>query len=131
MKKYWYQVIGRAFSLSLSFRKRPIFNIDSKRASYPCKKKFAIFINFKFSKKITIFHNILNIRRLCVDCIRHFQRATSQGYIISIGHRKLASYSSLLTLHWFYSFRLLGKQAFDHLQFNIAFYMKNGRKFDI
>ena len=28
-------------------------------------------------------------------------------------------------------FRLLGKQAFDHLQFNIAFYRKNDRKFDM
>ena len=38
---------------------------------------------FQILKKITIFHNILNIkRRLCLDCIRHFQRATSQGYII-------------------------------------------------
>ena len=38
---------------------------------------------FEILKKITIFHNILNIKRqLCLDCIRHFQRTTSQGYNI-------------------------------------------------
>ena len=45
-------------------------------------KKFYNIYKFQIFKKITIFHNILNIRRLCLDCIRHFQRATSQGYII-------------------------------------------------
>ena len=75
-----------------------------------------------------IFHNILNIRGLYLDSIRHFQRTTSQGYIISIGHSYPGSYSSLLALG---SFRLSGKQAFDHLQFNIVFYWKNGWKFDI
>ena len=37
---------------------------------------------FQIFKKIAIFRDILNIRMLCLDCIRHFQRATSQGYII-------------------------------------------------
>ena len=45
-------------------------------------KKIYDIYKFQIFKKITIFHNILNIRRLCLDCIRHFQRATSQGYII-------------------------------------------------
>ena len=45
-------------------------------------KKFYDIYKFQIFKKITIFHNILNIRRLCLDCIRHFQCATSQGYII-------------------------------------------------
>ena len=46
-------------------------------------KKICDIYKFQIFKKITIFHNILNIkRRLCLDCIRHFQRATSQGYII-------------------------------------------------
>ena len=54
-------------------------------------KNFYNIYKFQIFKKITIFHNILNIRRLCLDCIHHFQRATSQDYIISIGHRKLAS----------------------------------------
>ena len=46
-------------------------------------KKIYDIYKFRIFKKITIFHNILNIkRRLCLDCIRHFQRATSQGYII-------------------------------------------------
>ena len=50
--------------------------------TYPRKKNYDIY-KFQIFKKITIFHNILNIkRRLCLDCIRHFQRATSQGYII-------------------------------------------------
>ena len=42
-------------------------------------KKIYDICKFQIFKKITIFHNILNIkRRLCLDCIRHFQRATSQ-----------------------------------------------------
>ena len=46
-------------------------------------KKFYNIYKFQIFKKITIFHNILNIkRRLCLGCIRHFQRTTSQGYII-------------------------------------------------
>ena len=46
-------------------------------------KKIYDIYKFQIFKKITIFHNILNIKgRLCLDCIRHFQRATSQGYII-------------------------------------------------
>ena len=46
-------------------------------------KKIYDIYKFRIFKKITIFHNILNIkRRLCLDCIRHFQRVTSQGYII-------------------------------------------------
>ena len=46
-------------------------------------KKIYDICKFQIFKKITIFHNILNIkRRLRLDCIRHFQRATSQGYII-------------------------------------------------
>ena len=46
-------------------------------------KKIYDIYKFQIFKKITIFHNILNIkRRLCLDCICHFQRANSQGYII-------------------------------------------------
>ena len=45
-------------------------------------KKIYDIYKFQIFKKITIFHNILNIRRLCLDCIRHFQRAISLGYII-------------------------------------------------
>ena len=54
-------------------------------------KKIYDIYTFQIFKKSAIFHNILNIRRLCLECIRHFQRATSRGYIISTGHRKLAS----------------------------------------
>ena len=45
------------------------------------KKIYDIF-KFQIFKKIMTFRNILNIRRPYLDCIRHFQRATSQGYII-------------------------------------------------
>ena len=45
-------------------------------------KKIYDIYKFQIFKKITIFRNILNIRRPCLDCIHHFQRATSQGYII-------------------------------------------------
>ena len=63
------------------------------KATYPRKKKKNYDIcKFQIFKKITIFRNILKIRRLCLDCICHFQRATSQCYIISIRHRKLAGY---------------------------------------
>ena len=54
-------------------------------------KKIYDIYTFQIFKKSAIFHNILNIRRLCLECIRHFQRATSRGCIISTGHRKLAS----------------------------------------
>ena len=46
-------------------------------------KNYDIF-KFQIFKKITIFRNVLNITSLCLDCIRHFQSATSQGYIIPI-----------------------------------------------
>ena len=47
-------------------------------------KKIYDIYKFQIFKKMTIFHNILNIkRRLRLDCIHHFQRATSQGYIIT------------------------------------------------
>ena len=72
--------------------------IISKYTTYPRKKIYDTY-KFQIFKKITVFHNIFNIRRLCLECIRHFQRANSQGYIISIGHKKLGSYSSLLALH--------------------------------
>ena len=36
-------------------------------------KKFTIFVNFNFSKKITISRKILNARWLYLDCVRHFQ----------------------------------------------------------
>ena len=46
-------------------------------------KKIYNIYKFQIFKKITIFHNILNIKRqLCLDRIRHFQRATPQGHII-------------------------------------------------
>ena len=74
-------------------------------------KKIYDIYKFQIFKKITIFRNILKIRRLCLDCICHFQRATSQGYIISIGHRKLAGYLQLTA-----SFALiLGCQGNKHL----------------
>ena len=41
---------------------------------------------FQIFKKRTLLRNILNIRRLCLDCIRHFQRETSQDHIIPIGN---------------------------------------------
>ena len=46
-------------------------------------KKIYDIYKFQIFKKITIFHNILNIKRqLCLDRIRHFQRAAPQGHII-------------------------------------------------
>ena len=50
-------------------------------STYPCKKNYDIYKSQIF-KKITIFRNILNIRQPCLDCIHHFSRAISQGYII-------------------------------------------------
>ena len=46
-------------------------------------KKIYDIYKFQIFKKNTVFHSILNIKlRLCLACIRHFQSATSQGYII-------------------------------------------------
>ena len=53
-------------------------------------KKIYDIYKFQIFKKITIFHNVLNIKpRLCLDCIRHFQRDLTRLYCL--GHRKLAS----------------------------------------
>ena len=41
-------------------------------------KKIYDICQFQIFKKISIFRNILNTRRLRLDCI-HFQRTTSQG----------------------------------------------------
>ena len=45
-------------------------------------KKIYDIYKFQILKKNMTFRNILNIRRPYLDCILHFQRATSQGYII-------------------------------------------------
>ena len=44
-------------------------------STYPCKKNYDIY-------KSQILRNILNIRQPCLDCIHHFPRAISKGYII-------------------------------------------------
>ena len=48
-------------------------------------KKIYDIYKFQILKKITIFHNILNIKRgLCLDCICHFQRADFNDQRIDI-----------------------------------------------
>ena len=44
------------------------------------KKKKKDICKFQVFKKITVFLSILNIRGLFLECIRHFQRATSNCY---------------------------------------------------
>ena len=75
------------FYQPLFFRGKPpplllyFWRIDKTPQPILAKTNYDIY-KFQIFKKITIFLNILNIKqRLCLDCIRHFQRATSQGYI--------------------------------------------------
>ena len=66
-----HNVVAERFIINLNLQLQPILT-----------KKIYDIYKFQIFQKITIFRNILNIRRLCLDCIRHFQRATSEGYII-------------------------------------------------
>ena len=76
------------FSVATNLPLRNVYKCGHFYQPILAKKIYDIY-KFQIFKKITIFQNILIIRRLCLDCIRHFHRATSQGYIIlkDIGNR--------------------------------------------
>ena len=66
------------------------------------KKVYDIY-EFQIFKKNTIFRNILNIRRLCLDCIRHFTRLC-----YFIGHRQVHKYLIIFNLIQHFTEKMTG-----------------------